>query len=146
MCYMLLRLCRLLMLLLLMLMVLKMRLRFPHVRMQIGIITFICWDAILCVFQCTLQMTNVADRNATWVVKKRKTRFHRHDQINQSIQKPPFLKRIFIYRKHSIFEYFLPDGFEMGSLALSMSKARFISRIRVRSRSQAVFLYSTEKK
>lgn len=47
------------------------------------------------------------------------------------------------HRKHSIFEYFLPDGFDMGSLARSISKARFISRIRVRSLSHAVFLYST---
>lgn len=48
------------------------------------------------------------------------------------------------YRRHSILEYFLPDGLEMGSLARSISKALFISRILVRSRSQAVFLYSVK--
>lgn len=66
------------------------------------------------------------------------TRIHHHNGINKTSE--------FNYRKHSIFEYFLPDGFEMGSLALNISKARFISRIRVRSRSHAVFLYSKVKK
>lgn len=47
-----------------------------------------------------------------------------------------------IHLKHSIFEYFLPDGFDIGSLARNISNARFISRIRVRSLSHAVFLYS----
>lgn len=44
------------------------------------------------------------------------------------------------YFKHSIFEYFFPDGFETGNLARSWSKALFMSRIRVRSRSHADFL------
>lgn len=50
------------------------------------------------------------------------------------------------HRKHSIFEYFLPDGFDIGSFERSISNARFMSRIRVRSRSHAVFLYSVAGK
>lgn len=50
--------------------------------------------------------------------------------------------QIFTHRRHSIFEYFLPDGFEIGNLARNKSNARFISRILVLSRSHAVFLYS----
>lgn len=51
-------------------------------------------------------------------------------------------KREFAHRKHSILEYFLPDGFDIGNFARNKSNARFISRIRVLSRSHAVFLYS----
>lgn len=50
------------------------------------------------------------------------------------------LLKYYAYRKHSIFEYFFPEGFDTGNFARNISNARFISRIRVRSRSHAVFL------
>lgn len=81
-------------------------------------------------------MSNVANRNSGHKKsgeKKQIFHFEKQTKIN---------KELHYYRRHSIFEYFLPDGFEMGNLARSISKARFISRIRVRSRSHAVFLYS----
>lgn len=79
-------------------------------------------------------MANVADRNSEIPIG---TTMNKMNILFWSSKND-----LAFYRKHSIFEYFLPDGFEMGSLARNISKARFISRILVRSRSHAVFLYS----
>lgn len=51
----------------------------------------------------------------------------------------------FTHLRHSILEYFLPDGFEIGNFVRSKSNARFMSRIRLRSRSHALLRYSTKQ-
>lgn len=48
----------------------------------------------------------------------------------------------FTHLRHSILEYFLPDGLEIGNFVRRRSKARFMSLIRFRSRSHALFRYS----
>lgn len=138
-------------------MLLQLTLCFPDVRMKIRIITFIRSSSLLAcvlrVFQRALQMTNVAYRNSaisnsTWLasiwkcqlragLKIKRTQNSQHSKKNKWLKKPKFT-----CLRHSIFEYFLPEGLEIGSLARSKSNARFISRILVRSRSHAVFLYS----
>lgn len=93
-------------------------------RVEALLIVHRCWRV-----QSILQVSDVVDGNPKNVNK------------NPSLSKLSW--RVWIrttHLKHSILEYFFPDGFAIGSLARSISKALFMSFIRFRSLSQAVFL------